>query len=348
LGRESATTLLELLGLSEDDYEAPPYVLTGTDLVRLASQEIPWLVENLIERGTKVIMTGPPKSYKTWLVLQMADSLANGTPCLGRDEWQIPVQGKVLLIEEEGSPNRLGKRWAGLSSNPYTENFRVIHRQNTRLDQETSLQLLRREIARFKPDLIIFDPYASIHGQDENTVQGTMLIMNVVDSFIRMRPTASVLIVHHTGKGGPGPRGSSSLWGAMDLQIEIFRPEITKPEIVVWPRGRDLSDDQSMGIGFEFDRENMRLRCTELRVRDISKGVIGREKVCEVMSQYAEDWQQLPEIAQKANVAPDTTRWHLGELVKEGRIEVRRTLSPGRPYEYKLIPHPALDTSLDE
>jgi hypothetical protein len=63
---------------------------------------------------------------------------------------------------------------------------------------------------------------------DENTAKDMGRVISAAD-IIRERLGPCVLFVHHSGKAGAGPRGSTALPGAVDaqLQLEAVRDRIT-------------------------------------------------------------------------------------------------------------------------
>src|SRR5262252_2326785 len=62
-----------------------------------------FFVPGLIQPQDKIIIGGPQKAYKTWLMLDLCRSLTMCTPFMGRDVWTPSSPVNILLIEEEGS-----------------------------------------------------------------------------------------------------------------------------------------------------------------------------------------------------------------------------------------------------
>lgn len=56
-----------------------------------------WLVNDLWTLGGVGIIGGEPKCFKTWLGLDIAFSVASGTPVLGRFDVPDHAQGNVLI-----------------------------------------------------------------------------------------------------------------------------------------------------------------------------------------------------------------------------------------------------------
>lgn len=255
-GPEYQDQLIDLLALHQIP-ERRAFVMSAPDLLREAQKPIPWLVPYVVERGTKTLIVGPPKTYKTWLILNLARSITQRMPFLDIDEWTPASNGKVLLVEEEGSRQRLGKRMIEIGL--ISEDLYVIHKRGMRLDEDESFEQLRRTVMRLQPDAVILDPYASLHSQDENTVSGTMVVVNALDRIQRILPDCALVLVHHSAKGQTrAPRGSGALWGAMDNLIVISRQKTPENRIRLQMEGRDLTDEFPSEMEFDFMEGNFR------------------------------------------------------------------------------------------
>lgn len=88
--------------------------------VRIASllanvQEPKWLVQGLWAEGSCGFIAGQPKSYKSWLGLEMALSVSSGLPFL--NHFPVRQPGPVLYIQEEDPlptiKQRFNKMWPG-------------------------------------------------------------------------------------------------------------------------------------------------------------------------------------------------------------------------------------------
>ena len=66
-----------------------------------------WLVENLWLENACGIIGGQPKACKSWLGLDIAVSVASGTPCLGRFKTTTPGRALVFMAEDNIAAVRL-------------------------------------------------------------------------------------------------------------------------------------------------------------------------------------------------------------------------------------------------
>jgi len=230
--------ILERLPLTTDE---APRLLTLKELSVLALQPPRWVIEGLLERGTKTLLCGPPKTGKTWICLQMLRAVAFAEALMGIEDWKPVQAGKAMLVEEEGVLQRLAARVMCLVGDRVEDEPRLffMHRQHIRVDVDEALEQLVHDVKEVGPDLLVIDPYAEIHGQDENTAQGTQVVVAGLNRFLDACPDTALVVVHHTRKLGGGPRGSSALEAAVDTILEVGLDEKTE-ELLLYVTGRDL------------------------------------------------------------------------------------------------------------
>ena len=78
--------------------DAPFPVVRAADLEE-ADAAHRWLIDPLWAHAGVGIIGGAPKSYKSWLALDVAVSVASGTPCL--DTFRVPEPGGALVYMAE-------------------------------------------------------------------------------------------------------------------------------------------------------------------------------------------------------------------------------------------------------
>ncbi len=71
-----------------------------------------WLIDQLWGASSVGVIGGAPKCSKTWLGLDMALSVATGTPCLGK--YAVPAAGPVLVYLAEDSLTIVRERVEGM------------------------------------------------------------------------------------------------------------------------------------------------------------------------------------------------------------------------------------------
>lgn len=189
-----------------------------------------WLLEGMIPESTTTTIYGPPRNLKSFVALAWSLSIAYGLPWAGR-----PVkQGAVIYLAAEGAAGmkKRVKAWrkaAGMEeeSAPFALLPTAV---NMVKPEEGEVEALIAAIqdygrqCRAPVKLLVIDTLARCFaGGDEDRAGEMGAFVRSVDH-IREQTGAAILIVHHSGKDKErGPRGSSSLFGAMDAAFECDR-----------------------------------------------------------------------------------------------------------------------------
>jgi hypothetical protein len=189
----------------------------------------PWLIERLWSAHAVGFVSGPPKSFKTWTVLEMAVSVATGLPCLGA--FPVHGTGPVLLYAAEDPATALRLRLSALAQNHGLEldhiDIRIIRADSLRLDRVADREKLAATVELHRPALLVLDPLVRLHALDENQAAAMAELLGHIRSLQRSFNTA-VAIVHHCRKNparspGQSLRGSSDLYAFVDSLVSLQR-----------------------------------------------------------------------------------------------------------------------------
>lgn len=190
-----------------------------------------WLIEQLWGDSSVGVIGGAPKCSKTWLGLDMALSVATGTPCLG--QYAVPERGPVLVYLAEDALQLVRERVAGMARHRGIElptvEIHVITAPTLRLDLEPHRARLLETAKRLRPRLLLLDPLVRLHGIDENNAGEVAELLAYIRSLQRQLDL-SVVLVHHTRKNaaggvaaGQGLRGSSDIHAFGDSNLYLRR-----------------------------------------------------------------------------------------------------------------------------
>ena len=83
-----------------------------------------YIVKDILTEGACGFIAGEPKSYKSWLGLDLAFSVATGADFLGH--FRVVDPGPVLYIQEEDPPATLKNRSAKIWVNKVTDKFELV------------------------------------------------------------------------------------------------------------------------------------------------------------------------------------------------------------------------------
>jgi len=198
---------------------APFPVVRPCDLRAVATSSTPWLIDQLWTAQAVGIIGGTPKSYKTWMALEMAVSVASGSACLA--SFAVPSPGPVLLYAAEDSESALRSRLESLAQHHRLDlahlDIRVITADSLRLDRTTDQERLEATLTLHRPVLLILDPLVRLHAIDENAAGEIAALLGYLRILQRKTGTA-IALVHHARKNVPANGGAGySLRGSSDL-----------------------------------------------------------------------------------------------------------------------------------
>jgi hypothetical protein len=190
-----------------------------------------WLVEQLWGDSSVGVLGGAPKCAKTWLGLDLALSVATGTPCLGK--FPVPQPGPVLVYLAEDALPLVRERVAGMARHRRLQlaavDIQVITAPTLRLDREPHRSCLFQTARRLRPRLLLLDPLVRLHAIDENHAGEVAALLAYFRSLQRQLDL-SVILVHHTRKNaaagvaaGQGLRGSGDIHAFGDSNLYLRR-----------------------------------------------------------------------------------------------------------------------------
>jgi len=183
-----------------------------------------WLIERLWTHQAVGVIGGSPKSGKTWLALEMAVSVASGSPCFGT--FGVFSPGPVLLYAAEDSAAALRRRvetLARVHNVDFTQlDVHIITVDALRLDRAEHQDRLESTMHVYKPALLVIDPLVRVHAIDENVAGQVSMLLGYLRSLQR-KIGAAIALVHHvrknvspTGAAGNSLRGSGDLYAWLD------------------------------------------------------------------------------------------------------------------------------------
>jgi hypothetical protein len=205
---------------------------------RLAAraEERRWLVTGLWAEEAVGIVGGEPKCCKSFLALDLAVSVAAGTPCLRR--FPVNRAGRVLLYAAEDALHVVRRRLEGICAAAGLAlrdlDVQVITAPTVRLDLEADRASLDETVAKLRPRLLVLDPFVRLHRIDENA-SGEVAPLLAYLRELQRRHGVAVALVHHAKKGGGRARAGQALrgssefhaWGDSNLYLRRHSDDLT-------------------------------------------------------------------------------------------------------------------------
>jgi len=187
----------------------------------------PWLIEGIWSRQGVGVVGGHPKLGKTWVALELALSIASGTPFLGR--FAVHDRGPVLVYCVEDGQQGVRDRMEGLCEARGVDFDRLavgwIGADDLALDRPGDQLRLHATVEKNRAKAIVLDPLVRLHLGDESNSQDISRLLRFLRS-LQQRHGTAVILVHHTRKAaaaehGQALRGSGDIhaWGSSNLYI---------------------------------------------------------------------------------------------------------------------------------
>lgn len=196
---------------------------------KIEMKPIQWLIQDLVERDSLVLLFGDPGCGKSFFAIAVALCVATGSQFYGRDV----KRGPVIYVAGEGH-NGLKRRmmaWSlankvGHDDAPLFVSMMPAALTDADMVKEIQAAIKMVSAEHGSPVLIVIDTLARNFGPgDENSTQDMSKFIQAADD-LRTISQATVLIVHHNGHGDKGrARGAMALKGALDAEYRLDKDE---------------------------------------------------------------------------------------------------------------------------
>lgn len=188
----------------------------------LSTPEPAWTVAGVL--GGLGLLWGEAGVGKSFVACSFAASVATGRPWLGHRV----AEGPVVYVAGEGGAlgvsRRLDAAVTALRCCDPEDGPVPLWIVTPGVDLVAGPMELIRVMDGIEPQLVIVDTLARCYGGDENSTEDMSKFVRALD-IIRDVFGSSVLVVHHANKtdrtGGGKVRGSSVLYGAVDVSLQL-------------------------------------------------------------------------------------------------------------------------------
>jgi regulatory protein RepA len=231
IGRTSWADWADWISAQNDDL---PEVETAVDYLKNLPELSECLIEGILRKGHKMLLSGPSKAGKSFLMLELAIAIAEGRQWLG---WQC-TKGRVLYVNLELDRASCYHRMAAVYQATgiemkHAEDIDVWNLRGKAMPMtELAPRLIRRALKR-RYAAVIIDPIYKVITGDENAADQMAKFCNQFDR-VCAELGAAVIYCHHHSKGDQGQKrasdrasGSGVFARDPDALIDMIELEVT-------------------------------------------------------------------------------------------------------------------------
>lgn len=298
--------------LMEQDFPPPVFVLPG-----------------LIPQGC-TLLVAPPKLGKSWFCLSLGVAVSTGTEALGG----VPVQQRpVLYMALEDGQITLQDRLRTLGAVDLPETLEFI--DTIPEDTIGTVRAFLEDYADQEP-LVILDTLGKVKGvyAGNDAYGNDYAIMSTLKARVDDVPGASLIVVHHTNKGGrtdfvDSVSGTQGIAGAADTILTIQRERFDN-EAVLKVTSRLMREAEAAltlhdGVRWELDGDSLAEASQRVAKREAEQG-LGEDMrgILEGLEQHPEGISPA-DLAEQLEMDAGKVRTYLRRLADQ-----RRALNPHR------------------
>lgn len=248
--------------------------ISAADLAATDPQPPEFVIDGYYPEGL-IIKGGSPKIGKSFMSLQEAYAVANGTPFFGRKT----KQGDVLLLALEDSRARINKRLTLLPGSP-PANLHIVPANDSDNVRKINSGLIDQlaEQKKFHPDLslVIIDTLTRVKGYGRRQLtsyENDTELMAPLQRFALQNHLAIVCITHltkdHKYQTDPFERLQGSVGGAAVADAMIVISGKRNETMTLSITGRDIDEPGDYSVRFENGRWEMLGSEKELRETEL-------------------------------------------------------------------------------
>ena len=307
-----------------------PGFVPADELAGLDLGSLEWFVDRLLTRGGVSVIAAPPKSYKSFLMLDMAVAIATGADFLGyhthkadvmyldlESNQRRPRDRLALILGDRQKPHNLliianerGKRGIPRIGDPEADFFTYLE-----------MQLTRATESGFQVKLVILDMYAKVQRLNRppglSAYECDYIAMAEMQDFCN-RHNLTIMLVLHTTKSAvmrddplTAMQGSNGIPGAAENLWTIQKNRQEK-DGVLFVSGKDIA---SRELAILWQDDKFRWRC----LGDASQQKADKEQQAR-MEEYNNS--QIPRIIAELVGRSDCEAWEgtVREIIQASEI----------------------------
>lgn len=235
-----------------------PRVQRASDLLKRQFKPVQWAVHGILPQGV-TILSGSPKTGKSFMAYQMCIAVASGRPLW---EGRAPeVQGDALYLDLEGTERRLQDRLTTqLTAFPGADVSR-LHYATEWERADAGVTQLRKYMTEFPHTrLIVIDTISAWRENEQGRTSAyahDYMVGETIKPLVRDYDVAVVLVAHnrkaHSEDWMQSVSGTQGLTGSVDGVLSLERVR-GAADAALHIDGRDIKDPADLALRFEGGR----------------------------------------------------------------------------------------------
>ena len=240
-----------------------------------------WLINGLLPSQSYAILYGAPGTFKTFLALDIALSVAAGMGMSDTANWpDIEEAGPVLYCAGEGRSSITKRVKAWENTNFYgnrVEDFNLVDPVPLVSEDIGVFIEGAKQLSPKGYKLIVIDTVGrSMQGMNENSQEHASAFTQKIEH-LQKELGAAVLALHHTGKGDTNSARGSSVFGAdADVMLKLERQNKSYTVSLAMTKQKDAPEWE--------DKQYIQLNEVSVGIEDVSLVAVKGEKLEQELS----------------------------------------------------------------
>jgi len=234
-----------------------PLIEDVSDFIMKPITKAKVLVDGLLHQGSKLGIGGGSKSFKTWIMLDLALSVAHGVSWMGLNTMKARVLYCNFEIQEEFMQDRIKAIEKAKNLTTANNQFDLWNLRGYAAPYDVIIPLIMERIKNVEYGMIAIDPIYKIYGDtDENSAGDVAALMNALES-LAVKSKAAVVFGAHYSKGNQSGKdsidrmsGSGVFARDPDSHIAVTRLE-EQDGFVVESNVRNFKPLESFGVRWQ-------------------------------------------------------------------------------------------------
>ena len=296
-------------------------LLSSIDLDELPEAES--LIEGFLVKESVVRLYGPPASFKSFVMLDMAACVGGGIDWHGKKV----EPSRVLYVVAEGvrGIKRRVRAWEAL--NKRTMTGVSFYEQAVQLGDRKDVSTLIRTAKRGGYEFIVLDTQARCTvGLEENSASEMGVVVAALD-VLKEVTGACVALVHHSGASGGRARGSTAILGALDAEFEVEADKDAMSVSMHTRKQKDLNEAPSVDFDLVTPTPGgslavrPRRQWYAARPEDLAPLSPEYMKILTALNTFGLAGASTAQVAKIADADSTATQQALGQMIQKGVVK---------------------------